>query len=101
MTDKEKEAHEAYVWNVLRERAHSRAELSDDPEKFMKIFRTTLQALHEGGDSRRIEHGALWSSSVLEAAEIEALCAHRALQHWGTGHGLCVSLWRKKLLHAG
>lgn len=96
----ESKAREAYVWNAMSERAHDRADRSEDPQQFMKVFQATLTALLTGGDNDSVERRVLWSDSTFEAAEIEALCAYRALQHWGTGQGLCVSFWQKKLVQA-
>ncbi len=76
--------------------AQGRAACSDTPGKFMNKFEDNMRALLALGvqeELERIDESRGWQAPVDMAAEIEALSAFRALQHWGTEWGLCPGRW--------
>lgn len=73
---------------IVLARAQKRADRSQLPNRYMNSFEDKLFALLKRGDDALLNGRGGWQDPVQDAAEVEALCAYRALKHWGTGHGL-------------
>ncbi len=80
-------------WGVVCESARRRAKQSSDPKKFIDEFEDELQLLRKYKWAREfelLEERRPWVVDELQvAAQVEALSAYRALEHWGTSWGLC------------
>lgn len=67
--------------------AGTRAKKSQYPGKFMVEFEGDLSVLMRSGAGDMLDAVPHWQDPTHLAAEIEALSAYRALQHWGTDWG--------------
>jgi hypothetical protein len=80
-------------WRTVFDRAQARANRTEAPRRFMNEFEDTLRTLRKNGSSGENElmdrRKDAWPDTLSLAAEVEALSAFRALEHWGTGWGLC------------
>lgn len=72
---------------VVQAWALRHAERSQEPGEYLDHFEGELEALLIGANLVETRWTIL--DPVHMAAEIEALCAHRAVRNWGTDHGLC------------
>lgn len=55
--------------------------------RYMTHFQDTLNFLIKHGEQELLDRRAPWDT-VQQSAEIEALSAYRAMEHWGTDWGL-------------
>lgn len=69
-------------------RTQRRANHSDLPNRYMSDFERGLNLLLDHGVEALPDYRSGWQDPVHVAAEVEALCAFRALKNWGTGKGL-------------
>lgn len=76
-------------WRAVFDRAQGRSARSTSRAKYMYAFEDTLKFLRRYGEQALIERRSAWKDATEQAAEIEALSAYRAMQHWGTDWGLC------------
>lgn len=75
-------------WRTVFDRAQEHSVHSASRVKYMNTFESTLKLLREHGEHALIDSRPTWQDATERAAEIEALSAYRALQHWGTRWGL-------------
>jgi hypothetical protein len=68
--------------------AQERAKMSKSPNKFLNRFANDLREARQIGEHEALAHRRE-VDPLLIAAEVEALAAYRALEHWGTSWGRC------------
>lgn len=74
--------------NITRSWTCERAKCSVDYQRYMQHFEKKIEAILVGQDLADVPMDA--RDPVLLAAEIEALCAVRAVRRWDTSEGLYI-----------
>lgn len=63
--------------------------MSEKPSSFMNDFEAHLSKLLSNREEEVLAGPRTWHDPTSEAARVEALCAYRAIKHWGTDYGMC------------